>query len=192
MHQIKDGTGSGNQAKVDETNRIWTRAIAESPMHEAVLLEDHYLVTSGIVTLGTANKTSIIYLQNDETSDLFIDRIIVTSQKSTNGSEGYFLLSGTKNPTGMTNGTGSSANIRNSNFGSIKTLASTSDIGQDTASTDGGSGIFIGSFAVERTEFMEQRMLLQKGSSIAFEITPPPGSTSMNVAIGINCHLVKD
>ena len=52
---IKDGVGTGSRAKVDDTNRLWTRAVAESPAHEAVLLEDHYLVTSGIVNLGTAN-----------------------------------------------------------------------------------------------------------------------------------------
>lgn len=191
MFQLKDPQ-TGDVAKVDTTHRLWTRAVAESPAHEAVLLEDHYLITSGIVNLGTANTTSIIYLQNDEVSDLFIDRIIVTCQNSTDGTESFYLLSGTKNPTGMTNGTGVSANLRNSNFGSTKVLAETSEIGQDTASTDGGTGIFIGSFRVERTDFIDQRMLLQKGNSIAFEITPPPGNTSVNVAIGINCHLVKD
>ena len=191
MHQIKDGTGTGQLVKVDDTNRMFVRAVSESPAHEAVLSDDHYIVSSTIITLGTANKTSIIFLQNDESKDLFIDKIIVTAGASTDGTEDFFMLSGTRNPTGMANGSGNSAIVTNSNFGTTNLLSETSEYGQDTATTTGGAVIFAANFEIKRTAFIEQRLLLETGNTVAFEITAPPSNTNLQVAIGLNCHLVK-
>ena len=191
MNQIKDGVGTGFLARVDDTNRLFTRAVSESPAHEAVVAEDHYLISSGFVNLTSDDKSSVIYFKNDETKDLFIDRIILTSEDSTGGTHNHFLFSGTKNPTGMSGGSGLDIVVINSNFGTTNLLSNTSEIGQQLATTTGGSGIFAAYFADGETHFIEQRLLLQTGNSIAFEITPSINNTSFDVAVGINCHLVK-
>ena len=189
---IKDGTGAGYIAKVDETKRLWTRAIAETPAHEAVLEGDHYFLSSGRHELTDGAKSSLIYVQTDESRDLFIDRIIVTSSDSTGSSIDNYILSGIRNPTGMVDGTGSDVGIINTNFGSIKTLDITSEQGQQGASTTGGSTIFLGNFKEGDTHFIPQRLLLEKGNSIMFEITPATGNTSQYFAIALSCHLVRE
>lgn len=191
MNQIKDGAGTGYLARVDDTNRLFTRAVAESPAHEAVLSGDHYLFSSGVVNLTSTSKSSVIYFQNNETQDLFIDRIILTSDHSVDGVHDHCIFSGTKNPTGMTGGIGSEVVLVNANFGTTNLLSNTSERGQEAATTDGGSPIFSAYFPNGDTTFIEQRLLLQTGNSIAFEITPPIGNTSFDVAVGVNCHLVK-
>jgi len=188
---IKDGTGFGFLAKVDDTQRLFTRAVAESPAHEAVVTADHYLMGSGYVNLTDGAKSAVIYLKNDESQDLFIDRIILTSEASTGGTHSHFLFSGTRNPTGMGSGTSTSANMVNSNFGSTNVLDSTSEIGQQGATSTSGAPIFAAYFAESSTHFIEQRFLLQTGNSIAFEVTPSVNNTSFDIAVGINCHLVK-
>lgn len=189
---IKDGTGDNKLAKVDDTNRLWTRAIAESPAHEATVLADHYFLSGGRHTLTDATKSAMIYIQTDELNDLFIDRIIVSSSDSTGSSIDNYVLSGIRNPTGMSSGTGNAIGIINTNFGSTKTLDITSEQGQQGASTTGGDTIFLGNFKEGDTHFISQRLLLQKGNSIMFEITPATGNTSQEFAIAVSCHLVKE
>lgn len=186
-----DGTGSGYLAKVDDTNRLFTRAVASTPEYEAVTAADHYLISSGFITLTDDAKSSVIRLQNDEEQDLFIDRIILTSEDSVGGTHDHYLFSGTKNATGISGGTGVAANVVNNNFGSTKLLANSSERGQQDATTTGGSIIFAAYFNDGATEFINQRLLLQTGNSITFEITPSVNNTSFDVAVGINCHLVK-
>jgi hypothetical protein len=189
--QLKDGTGTNIRAKVDDTNRLFTRAVSEQPSHEAVIEADHYIVTSTPITLTNDSKSSVIYFKNNEAKDLFIDRLLVTSKDSTGGTEDYFFFSGTRNPTGIASGTGTSATQVNSNFGSTNVLSSTSEVGQQGASTTGGDPIY-GAYLKDATlHLIETRLLLQTGNSVAFEITPPAGNTSFLVTVAINCHLVK-
>lgn len=191
MHQIEDGTGTGNRAKVDSSARLWTRAVAETPDHEAVVNGDHYILTSTPITLTNANKSSLIYYSHNEIPDLFIDRLIITSTEATDGTVNYFNFSGTRNPTGMADGTGTEITQVNSNFGSVKTLNSTTEKGQTDASTAGGDPIL--SVTLDEAKFytINTRLELTKGNAVAFEITPPAGNTSFQVTIAFNCHLVK-
>jgi hypothetical protein len=188
---IKDGGGTGVLAIVDDTQRLFTRAVSETPAHEAVVTEDHYIVSSGPVVLTTSNLSSVFYFKNDEDQDLFIDRLLVTSKDSTDGTEDYFFFSGTRNPTGMGSGSGTSLVQVNSNFGSTNLLDSTSEIGQEAATTTGGDTIYGANLKDARLHLIETRLLLQTGNSVAFEITPPAGNSSFTVTIAMNCHLVK-
>ena len=67
---IKDGTGSGNTAQVDISNKLNTRAIISPSIHEAAEVGEAVFVSSGFVTLTTTCQSAILWYQNDEDRDL--------------------------------------------------------------------------------------------------------------------------
>lgn len=61
---IKDGTGSGNEAKVSG-NRLFVASIAEEPVQDATDRGDAYVLTS---TYSATGGQEVLYLKNDSTT----------------------------------------------------------------------------------------------------------------------------
>ena len=63
---IRDGSGKGNLAKVNNNQRLYTRAVTQA---EEVLSNengDAFNINTGIVTLTDSVNTPLLYIKNNE------------------------------------------------------------------------------------------------------------------------------
>jgi hypothetical protein len=192
MEQIQDGTGSGKLAKVDSDNRLHVRSVTTTSEESASLKGLDFNLNTGIITLTNATKTPVFYLKNNEDYDLVIGTLFYTTGESTGGS-GNILVEVIRNPTAGTivsNATPIEMNA-NRNFGSSRSLSVSAYKGATgNTLTDGIKFVeSISSTATQRVPVVGGAVIIPKGSSIAIQITPSTGNTSMAVEIGVSCYL---
>ncbi len=187
---IKDGA-TGNITKVDSRQRLHTDALTKTSSENETEVGNAYNINTGTINLTTATVSAILYLKNNEDQDLVIKKIFYIIGTSTGGS-GDMDITALRNPTAGTIVSGATAvdiNI-NRNFGSSKTLII--DVFQGAEGntfTDGNSalGTLQGDAQVNVVE--PGTIVLPKGSSIGFNITPQTGNTSMDVQIALEVNL---
>ena len=193
-NSIKDGTGNGFRAEVDNKNRLRTLSVAQSGGISAALVGDLYNINTETVSLTTANPSSILYIKNTNLSPWVVDRVFYNAGISSGGS-GDFLAEVIANPTtGTLISAGTAITPHNLNFGSSKSLTAITLKGAEgSTTTDGtvrvstiipasGSRVLIGFDAI----------ILEAGSSLAIKITPQTGNTGMNIQAGLNLHRFTD
>ena len=190
--QIQDGTGSKRKVKVSNANRLYAESVIRTEREEESLLGEAYIVGSGFVTLTGTSTSAVLYLKNNEDSDLVITRFLIGVKKSSGGTENFITGIIYQNPTSMVSGTTNPLIINNVNFGSSNTINSDSEIGQQGALLAGGSAYLATVLPTENLTSEDAATILPKGSSIGVFITPPPGNTSINVSVGINLHKLTD
>ena len=123
--RLKDGSGGGDVAKVDSSNRLHTRSVAVPSSDQRGLDGFGFNLNTGHVVLTDGGEHAVAYFKYTGTKTFHLDAIAV----------GVGLLSGTitdpvfvtvsRNPTGGTivsNEVDGSLNI-NRNFGSANTLS---------------------------------------------------------------------
>ncbi len=188
---IKDGTGQGYLAGVDETNRIQTRSVSKSEDKEATENGDSFNINSGLITLTSDGESGVLYLKNNDTEKIHVTAIVAILGPSTDGSStDTTRVRIYKNPTTGTLISGATAVDTNSNrnFSSSKTLTVDAYKGAEGSTiTDGivhieslinpGSRVFFGI-----DEFLD------KGNSIAVSYEPNDSNTSMKCMAAILCH----
>ena len=136
-----------------------------------------------------AASSAVLWFQNVESFDLVLDRIVFTANASTGGTTDFCSVAVTINPTGLGSGSGSEAIDINSNFGSSRTLITTSsEIGQTSATVTGGSPGPSFVFKDEITSTFDTFVVMPKGTGIALAVTPPASNTSLAVSIALNVH----
>jgi len=195
---ILDGKGSGKEAGVDSRNRLITATISESESNNATFQGTKYNVNTGTVTLTSAAKTSILYLKNNEESDVVIDALIYNIGVTSGGS-GDIHVDIIRNPTAgaiVTNannvaiGTGPEANL---NFGSSRTLTADMFVGAtgESVLTDGDEIIKTINPTPTGRIFISPGggFLIPKGKSVGINYTPPVGNTSQEVQFAFNLYI---
>ena len=186
--QIQDGTGSKRKVKVSNANRLYAESVIRTEREEESLLGEAYIVGSGFVTLTGTSTSAVLYLKNNEDSDLVITRFLIGVKKSSGGTENFITGIIYQNPTSMVSGTGNPLIINNVNFGSSNTVDVDSEIGQTGALLVGGSAYLSIVAPTENLTSEAASTILPKGSSIGVFITPPAGNTSVEVSVGIYLH----
>lgn len=189
--EIKDGTGTGNKARVDKTNRFTVHAVVQDEESEAAEDGNAFFIGSGFINLTTGNESAILFIQNNEEQDLKIVNIIFSSRPSIGGTQTQYAATFIKNPSGMSAGTGNSAAITNINFGSAKNLSSSTEIGVEAATLTNGS--VAAEFIIEhgKLDDFDAALVLPRGSSIGVKITPPSGNTSLDVEVAFRTFLER-
>jgi len=192
MEQVQDGTGKGYLAKVDSDNRLYTKSVVSTEQEHESSNGLAYNINTGIITLTNATKTPVLYLKNNEEFDLIIDTVLYMTGASTGGS-GNVLVEIVRNPTAGTIVSGASdveMNV-NRNFGSTRSLSANAYKGATgNTLTDGVKFIeSILSTATQRVAVSVGAVIIPKGSSMAIQITPPTGNTSMATEWAISCYL---
>jgi len=186
---IKDGS-AGDTAKVDTRNRLSTFSITQTEATDSALLGDLYNINSGIITLTTANISSLLFLKNTDTVDWIISRVFYNVAASTGGS-GRWIANVVANPTaGTLISAGTDFTSFNLNFGSPKILSATLKKGVEGSTlTDGEVRVstLIPAAAV-RVIIPFESIVLEPGSALGIQITPPASNTSMEVQVGVNLH----
>ena len=74
---IDDGVGTGKRAKVDTNNDIRTHSKNVSQRDHACNSGDKFNINTGDVTMTDATVTSVLYIKNNEDSDLVITSLMV-------------------------------------------------------------------------------------------------------------------
>lgn len=191
---IQDGTGKGYRAKVDNDNRLATRASISQDSTTAALIGNHYNVNTDSIPLTSSSSSGLLYMRNTDSVNWIFSRVFYNAGTSTGGA-GDFLAEVVANPTGGTLiSAGTAINAFNLNFGSGKTLTATILKGVEGSTVTGGetriSTILPASGVRVLIPF--DSVVVEPGSSLAVRITPQTGNTSMNIQVGFNLHRFTD
>ena len=185
--QIKDGAGGGYSATVTEGNRLTTESVVVSAENDAIRIGDGWQIASGPVAFTAATQSAILYVRNTDAQALILDRAVLILGTATGGA-GDWSFRTIRNPgaTGTLVSNAVAAGVSNSNHGSAKIPNATAYRGVqgDTVDTGlAGTGALLPiQQASNRTVFPLGRRL-EIGSSIAWELTPPTGTTAATAVL---------
>jgi hypothetical protein len=185
--QIIDGTGTGYKAKVDSDNRLHINGVVRQQVEQAVLVSDAYNVSTGSMSLTSANESAVSYFKYNGDDPIVVKEIIAVLGASIGGS-GSGVIKILKNSTLGTIITEAKpvATATNRDFGSSKVLEADAYKGEEGDTlTDGDV------FAVTSRDaafagvvsFDAAPIVLRKGNSISVTFTPAPGNTSQSIVI---------
>ena len=190
MSIIKDGTGSGDTAKVDVSNKLNTRTVESPSIHEAAEAGEALFISSGAVTLTSCCQSAILWYQNDECRDILITEVFFSVGSSTGGT-GSVLFSFRKNATGLSSSVGD-AIFTNPNFGSCTSFCSTSERGEEAATVTGGIATAAFFITLDGTSTLPATLVIPKGKSISVQVTPPVSNSSLTLSIALRSFFIKD
>lgn len=184
---IKDGTGGGYLVKVTEGNRLTTESVTVKAENDAIRIGDGWQIASGPVSFTAATQTAILYVKNSDSKALILDRAVLVLGTATGGT-GDWTIQTLRNPaedgTIVTNAL--AAGVSNSNHGSSKIpdAVAYKGVQGDTVDVSGaGTGAPLPiQQSQNRTVFPLGRRL-ELGSSIAWRLTPPTGTTAATAVI---------
>ena len=190
MPEIHDGTGKGNVAKVDNDFRLHVNSVNRTQDEQAALLGVAYNMSTGTVTLTSANQSCVAYMKYTGDDPFIIKELLAIPSDSTGG-VGSASVQIKKNPTIGTiiSNAVDFTSIQNRDFSSSNSISNDADIYKgvegDTI-TNGDSFAFTtrDNFD-EPISFDSANIVLRKGNSIGVCITPPPSNTSQTWVIAI-------
>ena len=181
---IKDGTGKGFLAKVNDDNQLITRATAVEQRLHASVDGQYYEASTSEVTITDAAETPMIYIKNDNTNPdmvIIIDRVFVDIWASTGGT-GSGVIEYYKNST-ITGGT--DIVPVNSNFGSGLSMVGTFKKTMTTQVDGSGSHFWWGALGEGSNVIDEGRIVIPPGYSIGINYSAPASNTSQIIAINV-------
>ena len=178
--EIKDGTGTGNKAMVGDKNRLHTHSLSATAASVATASGEAFNVSSGLVTLTSANESSLLYVSNTEEDIISITTLFINLGTSTGGSsEGTLKFQ--LNPTEGTLITDATeAQVLNRHVGNSINLSANAYKGAEGKTCTGGDSIQLPTTGGA----IPSEYVVPRGSSFAVSYTPPAGNTSMKVQIG--------
>ena len=194
VYIIKDGSGTGNTAMVDDKNRLRTMATIETGGTDAALVGDLFNINTETINLTSSGASSLLYIKNTNLVPWIVDRVFYNAGESTGGT-GDFLAEVIANPKeGTLISAGVALIAHNLNFGSNKVLAADLLKGAEGSTiTDGVVRVStIIPTSGSRVLIAFDAIVMPAGSSLAIKITPQTGNTSMNIQVGINLHRFTD
>ena len=189
--QIKDGSGKGNLAKVDGNLRLSTRSVTNNESEQATKEGLSYNINTGFITLTDDNETPILYVINNEPTQLHVTSVILGVGASTGGSGINPRFRVSKNPTSGTivsNATSVDI-VSNRNFSSNTSFQGSAYKGV-TGDTLSGNGDHILGFASSTSRtVLPVDEILERGDSLGVYITPETSNTSTVVYCALVTHL---
>lgn len=189
MATIKDGS-SGNVAKVNLKNQLYTFTVIETETQEAAALGNSYNINTGEINLTSSTESGILYIKNNEDSDLVIEAIAVGV-----GSAGTVTDVSTitiiRNPTaGTVISDASTVSMnQNRNFGSSKTLAVNAYKGDEGKTFTDGDDVAVLYQSAGGRLFAGLNFELPKGSAIGVKIDTQTSSGTTKVYAAAVCYL---
>ena len=187
---IITGAGRRYNAGVDSTNRLLTRSVARSDNVDAGLRDEAFFLITPVIELTSANPSLLWLFQNDEDRDLIVTSAAIASGPSTGGTTDSFEVNRIAGVDLVaTGGAGVPMPVASKIVGSNRTLANTSELGQEGASLTTGT---LDSPQFARTGETTDNgifLILPKGTQFGEVVTPPAGNTSMRVTVLLECYL---
>jgi hypothetical protein len=195
--EIKDGTGSGKVAKVDNNNQLHTFSVTETENQQSTRLGNSYNLNTGTIGLTSSTASGVMYFKNDEApvngeSSFVIDAIAIGIDNQ--GTQaGACHVTVVRNPTGGTlisNAVAVDMN-QNRNFGSSKELDSLVYKGVEGDTLTGGNDIALFYQNVGTRAYYSIDMEVPKGSSIGVKIDTQTTAGTTNLYVAIIGHRVE-
>jgi hypothetical protein len=188
---IKDGSGGGYNAKVNENNRLYVNAVQKSNAMEANTKGNAYNLNTGGITLTNAADTPIMYVKNNEAQDLNVTAIAVGVGPTTGGTGEIPEITIVRNPTGGTIVSNATAiDIEsNRNYGSSNIIDIDAYKGATGDTMTGGTDSLYFFQTSNGRLFATIDQVLPKGSSIGIKFDPQAGNTSQKVYCALISHL---
>jgi hypothetical protein len=179
---IKDGTGSGFQAKVDSENNLRVRAIQRSELAHALDEGRTWNIGSGFLTLTNDSQTPLLYIRNTGIIHLEVDLYVLLTKASTGGDGSDGLVEVLRNPNGGTIVTDeAAAAVVNTNFGSANEPTIDAYTGGTSKTVTGYDATMRSKVGAENRLLLGILTKLPKGASLCVAYTPPAGNSSMEV-----------
>lgn len=188
---IEDGTGTGKKVKVDSNNRAQVSSTSSTLADTALQKGLFFLLATGIIELTSASASGILYIKNNEESDLLIGKTGLFLGPSTGGS-GIVEYSFIANPTGGTLISNATAGVNvNANGGSARALSANVYKGVEGATTVGTDFTIL--FPHDDGVWEQgSPVILPRGSSVAIKLKPPVGNTSMKINLTVEAILLDN
>jgi hypothetical protein len=171
---IENGAGDSKKLKINGRNEATVFAVIESEEQAANEIGDAYNINSGEITLTTSTSSGLLYFKNDEDTDIIIESIAFGC-KETTCTDTNLPIYVIRNPTAGTlisDAEAVSINA-NRNFGSSKTLKSTSSAYKAAAQSEtitGGDDILLIYAGKDNRLFAPINLELPRGSSVAVRV----------------------
>jgi len=191
---IEGSNNPGNKVEVDNDGKIEARAVSISEQSEKSLNGDAFNINTSEFTLTDDAETPLFFFKNEsEDFQIVIPRIFVTFLSSTAGS-GKVSAKLIQNITGGTILSATDLAPTNFNFGKSKTPGTILKIGSTGDTFSGGltGPEFLFTSDNQRQLVPFESIILPRGASMLFTLTPPTGNTSMVVEAGANFYISGD
>lgn len=183
---INDGTGKGNQVKVDADNRLYSNAVTREEVELSIFKGNGYNINTGLVNITNAGVDNAIwYLKNNDSEDLIIHEILIILGTTTGGT-GDGTLKVFRNPTGGTivsNAVAVEANV-NRNFSSSNILDVDTFKGATADTLTGGTTLgSTNRSGASVVNFTSTPFLLKTGNSVGITWAASSGNTAQGVRV---------
>lgn len=187
--KIDDGTGAGNQAKVDGNNKLHTFSVVESEAEAAVDKGEHFNINTGSVALTGSTESALFYILNNGSQVMVIDQFVLAVGAGTFADSVAFTV--VRDPTGgdvISDATAVDIES-NSNFGSSKVLSVDAYKGKDGGTITGGTDHALIWQAGQGRTIVPITMELPQGSSLGVHVDPNLSSGGTTAYCALICHL---
>jgi len=188
---IKDGTGQGKAAKVDNKHRLATKTVSQSELISATQSGNAYTLSTGLINLTSGDESAVLYLKSNENSDLVVAKIL--TQVGLSNATGDIIRRDIIAPTTGTLITDATpALVANLNTGSSNSLDATVYVGAEGKTV--GGGVFTGLSIWHQSQTIESDIgfIVPKGAVLGLSFEPPTGNTSLNIIIEVIVYLLDE
>ena len=178
---IRDGGGQGYLARVNKDQQIVTRSTTVQQHTKSTLDGNYYEATTGQIDITDALENGIIFIKNNETSTIVVDKVFIDVWASTGGDANGCTLKYYKNP--IVTG-GSSITPVNTNFRRQDSAVGL-DLKELTTILDGTTW-WIGYFEPKSSIVIdEEKFCIPPGYSFGLSVQAPVGNTSMLINVNV-------
>ena len=191
--EIKDGTGTGNVARVDNENKLAVRAVQETEFEKAVLGGRAFNINTEFLSITTDTEHALLYLKNNEDRPLIVAAWFIGTDAGTNGAN-LGLVRTYYNPTGGTiiSG-GTDLTPVNRNAGNSRTLVADVKAGGQGFTFTGQDtpAVLYQTQTVSSRVFGNVFLVLPKGSSLVATYDPN-GAETINIYTGFQVYVESE
>jgi hypothetical protein len=182
---IRDGTGKGYMAKVNNDNELKVITHSIQSYTCAAVKEEYYEATTGQITLTTDTETGIVYIGNtNPLLHCIVDRVFYDIWGTTGGDTAGGILKYYRNPS-YTGGTDIVPVA--SNFGSRKSMTG---VFLKSLTTLTGTAWWTALITPMTSNVSDEgRIVIPPSSTFGISIKAPTGNTSMKVSINVAMYM---
>jgi len=188
--EIKDGTGTGNLARVDKENRLSVRSIQETELERSVLDGRAFNINTEFLPVSSSGENALLYIKNNEDKKLIVAAWFIGTDAGTNGAN-LGLVRTYYNPTGGTLiASASAVTPVNRNAGSSQVLLADCYKGGDGFTITGQDtpAVLYQTQTVSSRVFGNVFLTLPKGSSLAVTYEPN-GAEPIDIYTGFQVYV---
>jgi hypothetical protein len=191
---LKDGTGKGNSAKVDGNNRLHTATVSRTEENNAIVRGDFFITSSGVITVTDDAETPLWYIKNNDSRNLYLGLYIISAGESTSGT-GFAKTKtyAVPDPTSTIITEAKAGLAGNANLSSAVQFNGVVYRGETGDTVVGGANFnTIHHPAGQFNYQLPVVAVIPKGFEGCFTYTAPPGNTSQEVIMTIECYYLDE